>query len=83
MKKMKLEVSESVKLRIEHLKKILAGTPAGVFKLNAESGCGEQCKITCAHYCRSECEANCTSNCQSSRMTAGVIGCGAWVIWHI
>lgn len=80
---MKLQVSDDVLLKLENLKRILAGTPAGTFSLKAEGGCGEQCKVTCAFYCRGNCEAMCTANCQNSRLVAGAIGCGSMIIWHL
>lgn len=56
---MKLDIPNDVKLYLKEMKKALAGTPDGTYNVNAEGGCGEQCKITCAHYCKSACETMC------------------------
>lgn len=63
----KLVVREEVRLKLERMQKILAGTPTGTYTVTAETGCGEQCRVTCAHYCRSQCELGCTTNCEATK----------------
>lgn len=87
---MRLELEESEKLHLVELEKILAGFTEGVYHLQEEGGCGEQCKITCAHYCKSACETlcqsgcsnGCTGGCYTARASFGQF-CPTHIIWYL
>jgi len=50
MKKYKLVVSEEIRLKLESLKEILAGTPSGENIPVINDGCGGICMFTCSYY---------------------------------
>jgi len=65
MKKYKLEVTQEVKLKLERMKEILAGTPRGEYISGVDDGCGGVCMFTCSYYCRPTCIAQCSTGCGS------------------
>jgi len=65
MKKYRLVVSDEIRLKLERMKEILAGTPRGEYISGLNDGCDGVCRFTCSYFCRPQCEAQCISGCGS------------------
>lgn len=65
MKKMKLEVSEDLKLHIEQMRDALAGVSSFDPGEISYAQCGQLCEVTCSHYCWNNCDDVCLNSCES------------------
>jgi hypothetical protein len=66
MKKMKLELSDGLKIHLSNMREILAGISIDEDFISSplpSQRCGEQCEVTCAHYCHSNCSDTCKGEC--------------------
>jgi hypothetical protein len=63
--KMKLELSNELKLHLKQMKEALAGVSLeGLNSISyPQGGCGGVCRITCSNYCRPDCFESCDSGC--------------------
>jgi hypothetical protein len=69
MKKTKLELDESVILRLKEMRDLLAGIPLDDFALEQSKGgdgCGGICRFTCSYYCRDDCYDTCRYDCSDT-----------------
>jgi hypothetical protein len=82
MKKRKLELEESVILRLKEMRDLLAGIPLDEVDLDQSKGgdgCGGACMITCSYYCRDNCDDTCKGDCSDTcRGTLLMEDCWIW-----
>lgn len=71
MKKSKLELDNSVVLRLKEMRNLLAGIPIDDVYLGQSKGgdgCGGVCRFTCSYYCRDNCDDTCRFTCDDTCM---------------
>ncbi len=71
MKKRKLEISNETKMKLQEMRKLLAGVePDTPGDLDVAMGCGGTCYVTCSYWCELQCAGSCLNSGESQK------GCG-------
>lgn len=63
MKTRRLNIKTDIKLRLQKIRKALAGVPLDDEEMSkVTGGCGGVCYITCSYYCEYVCEGSCMTS---------------------